>query len=508
MIANRFGRLLPIVLLFTLAWALRLFLLGSPSIWLDESYTIDVASRGVGDILKNTGDFHPPLYYVFLHFWLTLGRSEFMVRLPSALLGALSVPIAFVLARTWLAERAAFLSALLLAVSPLSVWYSQEARMYSQLAFLGLVSVLALSRLVQGGKPAWWLVYVISTVAGLYTHYDMVALLVIEDVLLVGWCVRLRRRPGWVLPLALAQMASFVLFLPWLPVFVANLRNLGDVHAISQVELLLDGGLNLPVLAGVLFFLLALIVAFFVWLRPAASSVVHVETLSALAVIVFFAALTVFSALPLGTSLKRHVVTFLPYFLLLTVIGVIRIAGRSRSLAVSLVLLACLALGVSYTQRERENWRGAESLVQREGRLGDVILFHASWVRSPFDYYYHGALPQVELSPNDFVAQLSQVAGKYDRAWVILSDDIYVDPKLGVRDWIGREWKLVEKSELAGITVGLYQVPSGTTQRPTSKYRAVPPPSQARHEPSAIGRPALGRATGSSGYYDGTGPGV
>ena len=461
LITSRSGRLLPIVLLFTLALALRLFMLGSPSIWLDEGYAIDLASGGVGAILKNTGDFHPPLYYVFLHFWLALGRSEFMVRLPSALLGALSVPMAFVLARAWLTRKTAFLSALLLAVSPLSVWYSQEARMYSQLAFLGLISVLALSRLIQGGKPAWWLVYVLSTAAGLYTHYDMAILLVLEDALLIGWCVWLKKRPGWLLPLTLAQVASLILFLPWLPVLIANLRNLGSVHSINRIEFLLDGGLGLPILGASLVILVALVVAFGLWLRKASSFIVRIETLLALAVVVFFAALTVFSAVPLGTSLKRHAVVFLPYFLILTGIGAVRLAGPRRWLAVCLVLLSCLALGVSYTQREREDWRGAEALVERESRPGDVILFHASYVRSPFNYYYHGVLPQIEVAPGSFEAQLAQVAGQYKRAWVVLSDETYVDPELRLRAWIGREWKLIEKSEMAGITIGLYQVSPG-----------------------------------------------
>ena len=89
---------------------------------------------------------HPPAFYLALGWWRGLfGASDSVARLFSVLPGTLSIPLTAAVARRLfggaLGRRAGLLAALLVAVAPLPVFYSREARMYALVACLGLASL-------------------------------------------------------------------------------------------------------------------------------------------------------------------------------------------------------------------------------------------------------------------------------------------------------------------------------------------------------------------------------
>ena len=124
-------------------FALRLYRLGAQSLWYDETVSAYLASQSIPRLVAHTaGDIHPPGYYVFLHLWLRLaGDSEFALAFFSLVFGVLLIALSFALARRLLGQTAALWSALLVATSPYNVWYSQEVRMYTLGAVLGLVTL-------------------------------------------------------------------------------------------------------------------------------------------------------------------------------------------------------------------------------------------------------------------------------------------------------------------------------------------------------------------------------
>ena len=88
-------------------------------------------------------DIHPPLYYALLHGWAALlGTGPTALRLFSVAVGILTIPLLYLVARRMLSARAALLATLLLTISPLHVYYSQEVRMYGLVALLS-VGILA-----------------------------------------------------------------------------------------------------------------------------------------------------------------------------------------------------------------------------------------------------------------------------------------------------------------------------------------------------------------------------
>src|SRR5262249_59034398 len=104
------------------------------------------------------------------HFFLQMHDSDFFFRLPSVLFGIGSLPLCYLLARRLASPAAAVWAVLVLALSPLHIWYSQEARMYAQLLFLSLLSTLFLCNALERTQPRWWVLYTVTVTAGLFTH--------------------------------------------------------------------------------------------------------------------------------------------------------------------------------------------------------------------------------------------------------------------------------------------------------------------------------------------------
>ena len=134
-----------LIALTALAAALRLPTLGSQSLWLDEVLTGNLARGSLGDLFHVVAqqEANPPLFYLLEWVWTRVaGTSEFALRLPSALFGIALVPVGYAIGRRLAGERTAVALAALVAVHPLLVYYSQEARGYSAVALACAVGFL------------------------------------------------------------------------------------------------------------------------------------------------------------------------------------------------------------------------------------------------------------------------------------------------------------------------------------------------------------------------------
>ncbi len=211
--------------LILLAFALRVYRLPAQSLWYDEGVSWYLTRMSLPALTVWTAnDIQPPLYYYLLWPWTRLaGTSEYALRFPSVVFGALTVPLLWTTARRLLDDRAAWLAALLLTLSPLHVYYAQEARMYTLLTFLGLLSSYLLLRLLDTQSlnlqsPHIW-AYVPTAVAALYTHYFAFFLLAAHAlyVFYKGWQrVRAGRPLRPRVPISIS-ISIFILYLPWLP---------------------------------------------------------------------------------------------------------------------------------------------------------------------------------------------------------------------------------------------------------------------------------------------------
>jgi mannosyltransferase len=233
--------LLAIILI---ALALRLALLGQQSLWYDEGVTWLLSQQPLGELIQWTAaDIQPPLYYLFI--WESdalFGHSEWALRFPSAIFGVLTVALIYSLARRLFPApspgslaSAPHLAAALLTLSPVMVYYAQEARMYTLLILEATLASYLLLKILypkQSGfnqQPSTFnlqlstFLYALTAAAALYTHYFAVFLLIAHGLysLLILW------QRGFPKALALQILLAFglitLLFAPWLWILLARL---------------------------------------------------------------------------------------------------------------------------------------------------------------------------------------------------------------------------------------------------------------------------------------------
>jgi len=124
---------MQIIVVLILALGLRLIGINQ-SLWLDEAVSANVAKWPIGEIVNSfsIGDFHPPVFYWFLNLWTKIfGSSVVMLRLSSILFSLLTIYFVYLIGKKIKDNKIGILAALLLAINPLFVYYSQELRMYS-----------------------------------------------------------------------------------------------------------------------------------------------------------------------------------------------------------------------------------------------------------------------------------------------------------------------------------------------------------------------------------------
>ena len=215
-----------------LGLALRLHELDADSMWLDEIKTAIYSRKELLDIpvAQARGSVHPPLHYLVIHsFVALLGTSDWVIRLPSALLGSASIVLAYKLGESLWTRKEGLVGAFLLAVNAYHVQHSQEARHYALMVFLVLFSLGFLIRALRRGGIGSWLGFALCSSLGIYTHY-FAFLVLPAQVAFALWMIWKGRPPPLVeeqssplrprrqtLALVVSLLAVGASYVPWLP---------------------------------------------------------------------------------------------------------------------------------------------------------------------------------------------------------------------------------------------------------------------------------------------------
>ena len=208
---NRSRAFWIVVGLTALGAALRFVTLGVQSYHHDEIVTASRVLRvGFGHAMDAVGfsESAPPLYYALAWIWTQLvGTGPWGLRSLSALAGVATIPVAYLIGRELRGRRTGLVAAALVAVNPMLIWYSQEARAYALLAFFCAVSLYYCVQALRDGERRdfiWWGVFSALAMA---THYFAVFPLAAEVLLLLRRRGRAAISGLWIVALATALLA-------------------------------------------------------------------------------------------------------------------------------------------------------------------------------------------------------------------------------------------------------------------------------------------------------------
>ena len=504
------------LLLILLAFGLRFYRLDAQSLWNDEGTSVAVAQRDLATITRDAAhDIHPPLYYWLLHGWLRLvGSSEAAVRSLSALLGVALVALLYPLGR-WLGGRwLGLTAALLAALNPFQVYYSQEARMYVLLAFLATAMMLALIRLTERPSVLAFAALVLVEAAGFYSHYSFVFVALAANLGYALW-LALSRRQGsvgrragqWIL----SQVVAGLLYLPWLPVALRQIATWprpaeGLTATMPWTSMLAEAWRWLVLgptsgagpVTSVALLAAALATAFGVlslargWLGQPAP-----QTRWGAGLLVLWAGLPLLLMLLLGLYREAYLKFLLsassPVLVLLaggllspllTETDTAPASGQRPALwplrlaqavaALSLLLASVMALGNYYTDPAyaRDDYRSIAAYIEAVGRPGDAVLLNAPGQQEVFDYYYHGDLPVVPLpaerplDPAATEAALAELGQPGGRVFALLWATDESDPERFVEGWLDRQAYKALDSWYGNVRLVVYALPAQAPSAP------------------------------------------
>jgi uncharacterized membrane protein len=492
--------LLPIVFL---GGFLRFYQIGAKTIWLDEAFSIWLVRHSLPDLWSwlIRIDQHPLLYYSLLHFWISLfGDGQAAVRALSALCSTLTIPI-FYAAIIRLSDRnTALLAALILALSPFHVRFAQEARMYALLALVAAVALYCLiCILLNEGRRLHWLGLAGAQAAVMLTHNTATVFFPLALNLAIGGALLWKYLQGGVSSWPALNNLNFerqwirwqviagIFWLPWaIPFIIQAVLVYKEFwlpaptwitvwETLHNFQLaFLPGWFPLFPLWDVLYWVLAGLGVYAMRRRPARALL-----LLSLFFIPILGELLVSLRRPIFYE-RTLIWATLPYYLLVAA-GLHRLgqaAGRPPKRAQRLapvsgilliILLSATALYSYYFHFEKEEWAQAAAYVAAEVQPDDIILFNATWVQLPFEYYFRRHETGAELRglPVDLfdrgqlepkmseadVPYMHNLLANRHRVWLVYSHDWYTDPEKIIPRELDRFMRRTDERSFAGLQV-------------------------------------------------------
>ncbi|HWJ49834.1 MAG TPA: glycosyltransferase family 39 protein [Solirubrobacteraceae bacterium] len=492
------GERIAICALTVLALALRLTSL-SRSLFTDETYSFALAQRGFGHMLALFAyESNGTLYSVALWPLVRIfGSGEALLRAPAVLAGVAGVPAMWWAARGLAGGRVALIAAGLLAINPMAVWYSQEARAYAFIVLACCLAFGALARALEREGPARrtaWIGYVAAMAALAYCQLLAVPIVLPAQALIARRKGRegVRAWLGSLLVLAVCCVPLLIITvisrsrrnpLYWLPkpsrglVELALQEFTGGFSGVTAVRWL-TLALGVALLAGA------------IWgLRQAADEAGERMTL---AIAAGWALIP--SALLLVVSVAepvfwpRYAIVALPGLCLLGGLCAERMWQGPRSMTLAIALLAAIALVGAYADARQvnalqEDWPPIATWLKAERAPGEPIVVDNALVLASMGYYdptfkardgelivqewHDQSLPTAFYGFKDRTgygsfpdgppseALFSRLAtGPRRSAWLIVSEvdrDLQADPKTGAAVGWARRHCHVQVRESAGV---------------------------------------------------------
>jgi mannosyltransferase len=504
----RRGLLLPLGLTW-LALTLRLYRLAYQSLWRDEVDTLRFATRGLSELLatfRKPGE-NGPLFFLGMRPWLAVaGQSEFALRFPSALAGALAVPATYVVVHRLAGRYVALVAALLMATAPYLVWYGQEAKMYAALTVLAPLSLwLTLAAAQRGGWWRWGLLYVVTSLS-FYTHVLAVLVVPVQALWLLILPAGSGKMRRW---LATATYLA-VLILPYLPLLWWQARlwlsptfQTGHPYVplagISKILVVAfsQGVLPMSTPVALLPVMLALLAGIGLWTATRAKSEQSVPASAAtgdpagswrpVLLLVIWLALPVLAvygvSLGMPVFADRYLIWVMPAFVALLALGIVALSRVWQPLGWAtlsiLVILNLVGVRAQASQSIKSDFRAAAQFVTAHRQPDDLLIYQIPYIRYAFTYYLARQAGSTAVLDDASVPGLAWLDGPYTNggmnasalakqmgrgtaqtrsAWLIASEAPMWDARGLTQTWLATHGVVTDHADFARVSVTRYEL--------------------------------------------------
>lgn len=341
-----------------------------------------------------------------------------------------------------------------------------------------------------------WLTFIVFSAATLLTHNTAVLFPLATNIFVLSLLVFQNKKqpeakstfqaPSWG-NWGKAQLGIFVLWSPWLWPFIQQVSRVYQEFWIPEptwaaVTTVLGSFLNENILVQPdkvqllwIFYILVLGLGL-VHYRKNVSRFLFLATLFAVPFLgelivsiwrpIFYDRTLIWLTIPMFLMLAAGIAQFKHRMLIILVLGVL---GTNN----------LFSAGDYYRFMLKEDWGNAAGYVANFAEEGDLILFHASWVQIPFDYYFETyetlyaiqvekrgvpvdmfdrGILEPKMTESDIPGLISLIAG-HSRVWLVYSHDSYTDPTGIVTQTLDGEMEVIQERDFYGGQVRLYGTP-------------------------------------------------
>ncbi|MBU0763030.1 MAG: glycosyltransferase family 39 protein, partial [Candidatus Altiarchaeota archaeon] len=406
-----------LLIILLLGICLRLYDLGSESLWVDEVSTVKNSKLSFVDGILDPFNNHP-LHGILLHFWIRLfGDSEYSVRFPSVVFGVFSIIMVFFLGRQLFDEDAGLISAFLLSVSVFNISFSQEARAYALFVLLCIFSYYCLILFLESGKRIYSIANAIASGLCIWAHPYGVFILLAQYSSVLVYALRFPRvfriNRNWlktqVITAIICFIYIFVMFskgdgmfsgTAWIEPPSSNdvINSFNLFTGLTYAYLFpYPADVNLLYSQTLYCFWIVLIIAslysLFVYSKKAKECRRPTDIFNIFLLASWFFTLTIFPLL-ISITFKpiffsRFLIAATPVFYMLIAHGISSIGSeKTRNLILMILLFSSLCNArIYYVNQINEDWRGVADFVDSIADENDRIVFNNCYLIDSFNYY-------------------------------------------------------------------------------------------------------------------------
>ena len=463
-------------------YGLRAHRIANPALRGDEAFSVRFASQPVSTIwaAMATSEPNPPVYWFTLHTWMQLaGSSELTVRWISVLAGTALIALAIRLGRNLLGRRAAHAGALLIALNPFLVWYSQDTRAYSLLTLLVLGAVWLTWQAARHNHWGDWAgAGVLWGLAGLTHYFAVIPALAASLTFLLVPALRARWRAA--LTTALGLGAALALYLAYVsPLLLSRAQSWkSPVNAFQALGLVLTAvttwtpsttiGWETTALGVAL---AGLVLAAGLWEAIRLRSVPAAWTLGGglgVPVLLWLVSLS------RSVFAEQYFIAAVPLILLAAGLGLAAFRSRRGLMAAALAGLCAAALialaSYFYDARSSKsnNWRALTAYLEATERASEVIVVN---LPDPAIYYYYRGASPIEVSPPGYLpsigqaaaeAQLQRLRDSYQHIRFLPGPSPFYDPEGFAGQWLAACCEMTAEAYVGGFHIQSYDTPTGS----------------------------------------------
>ena len=485
-----------LLLILLIGSFIRFYSLGSESFWLDEGATaLEIKNYGIKQILIHTlvygkilpeyypqYDYSLPVYYIFIKLWANIfGTNEMSFRSFSALLGSMSLLLIFYLAKHLFDEKIAIMSTFLASINPTLIWFSQEARQYSFLLFLSLISLLFLLKVLNENKVKYLVGFLAVNFLIIYSQNTWMLFIFFEGAYaLYRIYLDYIRKKAVNKKIILAFLLLFIFYIPIINIAIFSDTNTIDLYGRPQLTQIAKFGVQLTgwlypseglrqkiydFNPSLTFYESALITSFFInlfvigifflvglvksyGLRKESSiflaSLFFVPSLLSLLISYVHPAIT-------NIFMLKQVIYIIPAYLIIASVGIMK--SKHKLLVATIIFITgIISLHAYYANLDKQQFRDAADFLKSSSN-NDPIFINIDTAQVAFQFYYGESDNVVGVKDLEELQAFLRDTGSF---WMLFTFTKYSDPEGSIRKFLDQNYIITEKKKFYDIELFHY----------------------------------------------------